>query len=81
MGWWWQMTYWEHKLLIQPPDTENRMSGGVGGVTNAISLPRPDRQIIQLTLCIQIEGGVLDGYCSESFRECFEQTACAFVTL
>jgi hypothetical protein len=30
-------------FLIQPPDTENRMSGGVGGVTNAISLPRPDR--------------------------------------
>ena len=38
-------------------------------------------QIIQLTLCIQIEGGVLDGNCSESFRECFEQTACALMTL
>jgi len=29
--------------MTQPPDTENRMSGGVGGVTNAISLPRPDQ--------------------------------------
>lgn len=29
---------------IQPPDTENRMSGGVGGITDAISLSRPDQQ-------------------------------------
>jgi hypothetical protein len=28
---------------VQPPDAENRMSGGVGGVTGAIPLPRPDR--------------------------------------
>jgi hypothetical protein len=28
---------------VQPPDAENRMSGGVGGVTGAIPLPPPDR--------------------------------------
>jgi hypothetical protein len=27
---------------VQPPDAENRMSGGVGGVTGAIPLPPPD---------------------------------------
>ena len=27
----------------QPPDAENRMSGGVGGLTGAIPLARPDR--------------------------------------
>jgi hypothetical protein len=26
---------------VQPPDAENRMSGGVGGVTGAIPSPRP----------------------------------------
>jgi hypothetical protein len=30
---------------IQPPDAENRMSGGVGEVTGAIPLPRPDQTI------------------------------------
>jgi hypothetical protein len=30
---------------IQPPDAENRMSGGVGEVTGAIPLPRPDRLV------------------------------------
>ena len=30
---------------IQPPDAENRMSGGVGEVTGAIPLPRPDHFI------------------------------------
>jgi len=28
--------------LRNPPDAEDRMSGGVGGVTGAIPLPRPD---------------------------------------
>ena len=27
---------------FQPPDAENRMSGGVGGVTGIIPSPRPD---------------------------------------
>jgi hypothetical protein len=27
---------------VQPPDAENRMSGGVGEVTGAIPSPRPD---------------------------------------
>jgi hypothetical protein len=26
---------------VQPPDAENRLSGGVGGVTGAIPSPRP----------------------------------------
>ncbi len=30
------------KLLFQPPDAENRMSGGVGGMTGAIPSSRPD---------------------------------------
>jgi hypothetical protein len=28
--------------LVQPPDAENRMSGGVGGWRGAISVTRPD---------------------------------------
>jgi len=28
---------------VQPPDAENRMSGGVGGVTGEIPLSPPDR--------------------------------------
>ncbi|MCQ8129934.1 hypothetical protein [Methylomonas rivi] len=28
---------------VQPPDAENRMSGGVGEVTGVIPSPRPDR--------------------------------------
>jgi hypothetical protein len=28
--------------VVQPPDAENGMSGGVGGVTGAIRSPRPD---------------------------------------
>jgi len=28
---------------VQPPDAENRMSGGVGGITGAIPLSPPDR--------------------------------------
>ncbi len=28
---------------VQPPDAENRMSGGVGEVMGAIPSPRPDR--------------------------------------
>jgi len=31
---------------FQPPDAENRMSGGVGGVTGAIPLPPPDPGLI-----------------------------------
>jgi hypothetical protein len=27
---------------VQPPDAENRMSGGVGGITGAIPLSPPD---------------------------------------
>jgi len=34
---------------VQPPDTENRMSGGVGGIANAILLSRPDRIKLQST--------------------------------
>jgi len=30
---------------VQPPDAENRMSGGLGGVTGAIPLPPPDQLI------------------------------------
>ena len=33
-----ELTRW-----AQPPDAENRMSGGVGGLTGAILLARPDR--------------------------------------
>ena len=33
-----ELTRW-----TQPPDAENRMSGGVGGLTGAIPLVRPDR--------------------------------------
>ena len=32
-----ELTRW-----AQPPDAENRMSGGVGGLTGAILLARPD---------------------------------------
>jgi hypothetical protein len=32
-----ELTRW-----TQPPDAENRMSGGVGGLTGAIPLVRPD---------------------------------------
>jgi hypothetical protein len=28
---------------VQPPDAENRMSGGVGGITGAIPLSPPDQ--------------------------------------
>ena len=31
------------RLEVQPPDAENRTSGGVGGVAGAIPPPRPDR--------------------------------------
>jgi len=31
---------------VQPPDAENRMSGGVGGVTGAIPLAPPDRDCV-----------------------------------
>ena len=34
-----ELTRW-----TQPPDAENRMSGGVGGLTGAIPLVRPDRK-------------------------------------
>jgi hypothetical protein len=30
----------------QPPDAENRMSGGVGGLTGAIPLVRPDLELL-----------------------------------
>lgn len=30
----------------QPPDAENRMSGGVGGLTGAIPLARPDLSLV-----------------------------------
>ena len=33
-----ELTRW-----AQPPDAENRMSGGVGGLTGAIPLARPDQ--------------------------------------
>jgi hypothetical protein len=29
---------------VQPPDAENRMSGGVGGSRRAIAVTRPDRR-------------------------------------
>jgi len=29
---------------VQPPDAENRMSGGVGEVTGTIPSPRPDQR-------------------------------------
>ena len=39
---------WFHRILrplnarrVQPPDAENRLSGGVGGATGAIPSPRP----------------------------------------
>ena len=31
----------EQHRRVQPPDAEDRTSGGVGGVTGAIPLPRP----------------------------------------
>ena len=31
----------------QPPDAENRMSGGVGGLTGAIPLARPDQDFAE----------------------------------
>jgi hypothetical protein len=31
--------------LVQPPDAENRMSGGVGGWPGAIPATRPDRGV------------------------------------
>lgn len=33
---------------VQPPDAENRMSGGVGGVADAIPSPPPDQILNQL---------------------------------
>jgi len=37
---------------VQPPDAENRMSGGVGGITGAIPLSPPDQtfNLSQLTV-------------------------------
>jgi hypothetical protein len=38
---------------VQPPDAENRMSGGVGGSRRAITVTRPDpRSSIVLVLVI-----------------------------
>lgn len=37
----------EQHRRVQPPDAEDRTSGGVGGVTGAIPLPRPDPEIVQ----------------------------------
>lgn len=42
-----ELTRW-----TQPPDAENRMSGGVGELTGAIPLVRPDR--MRLTALIHI---------------------------
>ncbi len=46
---------WFHRISrppdgrqVQPPDAENRLSGGVGGVTGAIPSPRPDLREIGL---------------------------------
>jgi len=39
---------------VQPPDAENRMSGGVGEVTGAIPSPRPDQFIRRKAVVIQI---------------------------
>ena len=36
-----ELTRW-----TQPPDAENRMSGGVGGLTGAIPLVRPDLRVV-----------------------------------
>jgi len=39
----------------QPPDAENRMSGGVGGVTDAIPSPRPDLPLAGLlAICFRM---------------------------
>ncbi len=35
----------------QPPDAENRMSGGVGGLTGEIPLARPDQNLCIPNLC------------------------------
>ena len=38
-----ELTRW-----TQPPDAENRMSGGVGGLTGAIPLVRPDHGYVKI---------------------------------
>lgn len=40
------LSYW-----VQPPDAENRMSGGVGEVTGAIPSPRPDLRLFMRDAC------------------------------
>jgi hypothetical protein len=39
---------------VQPPDAENRMSGGVGEVTGAIPSPRPDRGYFRQNYSVEI---------------------------
>ena len=38
----WQDAVGEFHCRVQPPDAENRMSGGVGGSRCAIAVTRPD---------------------------------------
>ena len=38
----------EQHRRVQPPDAEDRTSGGVGGVTGAIPLPRPAQSLLFL---------------------------------
>ena len=50
----------EQHRWVQPPDAEDRTSGGVGGVTGAIPLPRPDPDC-EVLLPVPGSAGVLAG--------------------
>lgn len=46
-----ELTRW-----AQPPDAENRRSGGVGGLTGAIALVQPDRELAEnYTIAFQVK--------------------------
>jgi hypothetical protein len=41
----WQDAVGKPHCRVQPPDAENRMSGGAGGSRRAIAVTRPDRRV------------------------------------
>ena len=44
---------------VQPPDAENRMSGGVGGITGAIPLSPPDQKLLGHTGLLSFHEGTI----------------------
>ena len=67
--------------LVQPPDAENRTSGGVGALTGAIPSGRPDHRNVERSRCAErscSHAGLrrrMDGHChSEVTRPRYDST-------